>query len=237
LFLHLTLFINRYNVYEYSNEAIGCFWWCLFVFLWVGEFITAIGQITLSMSFAKWYFAADEDLEKDGVQKDVGNRYVSPRGANDEEQGAKRRVMNSALRCSLNNFWWPLRGVRKSSLSDEYHCEEPMRSEAPNINCLPPPLLVRHSHNNTLFLCSTFLSIVVSALYHHSGTAALGSLLVAIVRLMRAVLSYIQAKAQQNPVTRQSKIVKAVICCCACCLWCFEKFLQYINKNAFVQTR
>jgi len=78
---------------------------------------------------------------------------------------------------------------------------------------------------------------VVSALYHHSGTAALGSLLVAIVRLMRAVLSYIQAKAQQNPVTRQSKIVKAVICCCACCLWCFEKFLQYINKNAFVQTR
>ena len=24
--------------------------------------------------------------------------------------------------------------------------------------------------------------------------------------------------------------------CCCCCLWCFEKFLQFINKNAYVQT-
>lgn len=24
--------------------------------------------------------------------------------------------------------------------------------------------------------------------------------------------------------------------CCACCIWCFENILQFLNKNAYVQT-
>ena len=25
--------------------------------------------------------------------------------------------------------------------------------------------------------------------------------------------------------------------CCACCLWCLEKFLKFINKNAYIMVR
>lgn len=30
-------------------------------------------------------------------------------------------------------------------------------------------------------------------------------------------------------------MLKCVLCCCSCCLACVDKFVQYINKNAYIQ--
>ncbi|KAK7076338.1 hypothetical protein SK128_014359 [Halocaridina rubra] len=68
-------------------------------------------------------------------------------------------------------------------------------------------------------------------LRYHVGTLAFGSLIIAIVRMIRVILEYIDHKVRQQT---DSKIVRCIMCCCRCCLWCLEKFLKFINRNAYV---
>lgn len=74
---------------------------------------------------------------------------------------------------------------------------------------------------------------------YHLGTIAIGSLIIAIVQFMRVILEYVDRKLQKGaeeggPVTQ--KIVGFFVCCCRCCLWCLEKCLKFINKNAYIET-
>lgn len=78
----------------------------------------------------------------------------------------------------------------------------------------------------------TVIGSIVDVCWYHSGTAAFGSLLVAIVQLIRAII----AKAQKEAKAAQNKVAQAVLCCCQCCFWCLECALKFINKNAYIQT-
>lgn len=69
-------------------------------------------------------------------------------------------------------------------------------------------------------------------LRYHMGTAAFGSLIIAIIQQIRAVVGYIQKKAEEA----DNKIAKYLLCACQCCLWCLEKCMKFLNKNAYVQT-
>ncbi|CAH0553591.1 unnamed protein product [Brassicogethes aeneus] len=73
-------------------------------------------------------------------------------------------------------------------------------------------------------------SSVLRTLRYHIGTLAFGSLLVAICRMIRVMLEYIDHKLKKydNPLT------KAILCCMKCFFWCLEKFLKFINKNAYI---
>jgi len=66
---------------------------------------------------------------------------------------------------------------------------------------------------------------------YHLGSVALGSLLIALVQLLRIIFQFIenQTKDAQNDVTRC--IFKA----CQCCLYLFEKFLAFLTRNAFIE--
>jgi hypothetical protein len=33
-----------------------------------------------------------------------------------------------------------------------------------------------------------------------------------------------------------NKVGEALLCCCQCCLWIFEKIVKFLNKNAYIQT-
>lgn len=68
-------------------------------------------------------------------------------------------------------------------------------------------------------------------LRYHIGTLAFGSLIIAIVRMIRVILEYIDYQVKKRT---DSKIVQCIMCCCRCCLWCLEKFLKFINRNAYV---
>lgn len=73
---------------------------------------------------------------------------------------------------------------------------------------------------------------------YHLGTAAFGSLVIAIVQIIRAMLAYTQAKLEA--MTRSStdfvtRLAKALMCCCQCCLCCLEKVLKFISSNACVR--
>jgi len=67
---------------------------------------------------------------------------------------------------------------------------------------------------------------------YNAGTAAFGSLIIAIMATIRAVIAYIQSKAAKS----KNRIAVAVLCCIQCCLWCIEKCIKFLNKNAYIQT-
>ena len=66
---------------------------------------------------------------------------------------------------------------------------------------------------------------------YHLGTAAFGSLLIATVRSLRMILEYIKYRVKPQ----SSCLVKYTMCCFTYCLLCFDHFLKYINKHAYVQ--
>ncbi|XP_012944944.1 choline transporter-like protein 4 [Aplysia californica] len=65
---------------------------------------------------------------------------------------------------------------------------------------------------------------------YHLGSLAFGSLLIAIVQVIRTMLEYLDSKlkASENPVA------KFFMKCLKCCFWCLEKFLRFLCKNAFI---
>lgn len=67
---------------------------------------------------------------------------------------------------------------------------------------------------------------------YHFGSIAFGSLLIAFVQLFRLVLEYLNQKLRQ--VKQTNKVVKVVLMCLQTLFWCFEKWLQFLNKNAFI---
>lgn len=69
-------------------------------------------------------------------------------------------------------------------------------------------------------------------LRYHTGSLAFGSLIIAIVQLIRAALEYLDHKLRGPG--EQSQITKYLIKCLKCCFWCLEKFLKFLNKNAYI---
>uniref|UniRef100_A0A7S1BIY0 Choline transporter-like protein n=1 Tax=Corethron hystrix TaxID=216773 RepID=A0A7S1BIY0_9STRA len=50
-----------FRIYTFDQNTKYWFWFLLFSLFWTAQFILAIGQITLSICFAKWYFTEDRD--------------------------------------------------------------------------------------------------------------------------------------------------------------------------------
>lgn len=71
---------------------------------------------------------------------------------------------------------------------------------------------------------------VLRTMRYHLGTLAFGSLILTICRIIRCILEWIDHKLKKfdNPVTR------AILCCMKCFFWMLEKFLKFINRNAYI---
>ncbi|XP_056315460.1 choline transporter-like protein 2 isoform X1 [Danio aesculapii] len=68
------------------------------------------------------------------------------------------------------------------------------------------------------------------ALRYHTGTLAFGSLILAIVQVIRVLLEYLDQKLKGA----QNKFAKFLLSCLKCCFWCLEKFIKFINRNAYI---
>ncbi|NWI88755.1 CTL2 protein, partial [Pitta sordida] len=68
------------------------------------------------------------------------------------------------------------------------------------------------------------------ALRYHTGSLAFGSLILAIVQVIRVTLEYLdhRLKAAEN------KFAKFLLSCLKCCFWCLEKFIKFLNRNAYI---
>eukprot|EP00092_Neocalanus_flemingeri_P031507 GFUD01034217.1.p1 GENE.GFUD01034217.1~~GFUD01034217.1.p1 ORF type:complete len:528 (-),score=116.65 GFUD01034217.1:464-2047(-) len=78
------------------------------------------------------------------------------------------------------------------------------------------------------------LSSFARTFRYHTGTLAFGSLIIAIIKMIRLALQYIQDKLEEKGA--DNPVVKAILCLCKCCFWCLEKFMKFINRNAYILT-
>ncbi|XP_016070869.1 PREDICTED: choline transporter-like protein 4 isoform X2 [Miniopterus natalensis] len=70
----------------------------------------------------------------------------------------------------------------------------------------------------------------IRTLRYHTGSLAFGALILTLVQIARVILEYIDHKLRgaQNPMAR------CIMCCFKCCLWCLEKFIKFLNRNAYI---
>lgn len=48
--------------------------------------------------------------------------------------------------------------------------------------------------------------------------------------MIRVLLEYIDSKLKKY----DNEITKAILCCLKCCFYCLEKFIKFINRNAYI---
>lgn len=68
------------------------------------------------------------------------------------------------------------------------------------------------------------------AIRYHTGSLAFGSLILAIVQVIRVVLEYLDHKLK----AAQNSCAKFMLKCLKCCFWCLEKFIKFLNRNAYI---
>ncbi|XP_042747247.1 choline transporter-like protein 2, partial [Lagopus leucura] len=68
------------------------------------------------------------------------------------------------------------------------------------------------------------------ALRYHTGSLAFGALILAIVQLIRVILEYLDHRLKGT----KNKVAKLLLGCLKCCFWCLEKFLKFLNRNAYI---
>lgn len=71
---------------------------------------------------------------------------------------------------------------------------------------------------------------IYRSLRYHLGSLAFGSLLIAIVQMIRVFLEYLDHKLKGSG----NAVAKFLLKCLKCCMWCLEKFLRFLNKNAYI---
>jgi len=68
-------------------------------------------------------------------------------------------------------------------------------------------------------------------LRYHMGSLALGAFIVAVVQFIRYCMKYLEKQAQ----AQKNKVMVLILKGVQCCLWCFEKCIKFLNKNAYIQ--
>mmetsp|Transcript_43204 Transcript_43204/g.72014 ORF Transcript_43204/g.72014 Transcript_43204/m.72014 type:complete len:760 (-) Transcript_43204:174-2453(-) len=85
-------------------------------------------------------------------------------------------------------------------------------------------------------------SPVVSSLQrtgrYHLGSVALGAFIIALIEFVRAIISYMKAKAEQTAKSvgggTASSIVTKLFCYVECCLCCLSMIIKYISRQAYI---
>jgi len=70
--------------------------------------------------------------------------------------------------------------------------------------------------------------------WYHNGSIAFGSFVIAVVTMIRVVFEYI-VKQYEAAGMKDNVIFKIVTCCIRCVLWCLDKYVKFITKNAYIQ--
>lgn len=73
-------------------------------------------------------------------------------------------------------------------------------------------------------------SAFIRTLRYHTGSLAFGALILSLVQIARVILEYIDHKLRGS----QNAVARCIICCFKCCLWCLEKFIKFLNRNAYI---
>ncbi|KAH0549812.1 hypothetical protein KQX54_014475 [Cotesia glomerata] len=85
----------------------------------------------------------------------------------------------------------------------------------------------RGKESNSSPVCSAIGKLVS----YHLGSVACGSFLITLFKLPRLILMFLQQKFEKTKET--SVCSQCGLKSCICCFYCLEKFIRYINHNAY----
>lgn len=74
------------------------------------------------------------------------------------------------------------------------------------------------------------------AFRYHLGSLAFGSLIIAIIQFIMAILEYIKQK-MDTAGSSKAKIYQCMLSCCQCILGCIAKCMEFINRHAYIQVK
>ncbi|XP_041658402.1 choline transporter-like protein 5-A [Cheilinus undulatus] len=77
--------------------------------------------------------------------------------------------------------------------------------------------------------CPLFSSFTRTVRYH-TGSLAFGALILSVVQLVRIVLEYLEQRLRGV----NNSVPRFIMICLKCCFWCLERFLRYLNRNAYI---
>jgi len=67
---------------------------------------------------------------------------------------------------------------------------------------------------------------------YHLGSIAFGSLIIAIIQMLRVVLEYIDRKTKEAQ--GDSCLLRLTMKCCKYCMWCLEKTVKFITSLSYI---
>ncbi|XP_072114299.1 choline transporter-like protein 1 [Mobula birostris] len=76
------------------------------------------------------------------------------------------------------------------------------------------------------------LSSMRRLIMYHLGTVAKGSFIITLIKIPRMILVYIHSQLKG----KENACAKCMLKACMCCLWCLERCLLYLNRNAYIAT-
>lgn len=68
--------------------------------------------------------------------------------------------------------------------------------------------------------------------WYHCGSVSFGAFCIAVITMIRIVFEYLAA--QYDKMGHDNPLYKAVTCCIRCVLYCLDKYVKFITKNAFI---
>jgi solute carrier family 44 (choline transporter-like protein), member 2/4/5 len=73
------------------------------------------------------------------------------------------------------------------------------------------------------------------AFYYHLGSLAFGSFILAVIWTIKFILMYITAKVKAVDKNGKNRLLLWFLGCLMCYVNCFERFIKFLNKNAYIQ--
>lgn len=67
---------------------------------------------------------------------------------------------------------------------------------------------------------------------YHLGSVAKGSFLITLFKIPRLILTYMYTRLK-TAAGKGNDLADCMLKCCICCFWCLEKFIRYLNHNAY----
>lgn len=72
------------------------------------------------------------------------------------------------------------------------------------------------------------------AAWYHCGSVTFGAFLIAVITMLRIIFEYMVYQAEKMGV-KDNFVYKCVKCYIRYILWCLDKYVKFITKNAFIQ--
>uniref|UniRef100_A0A8C7UTJ3 Choline transporter-like protein n=1 Tax=Oncorhynchus mykiss TaxID=8022 RepID=A0A8C7UTJ3_ONCMY len=74
----------------------------------------------------------------------------------------------------------------------------------------------------------------IRTIRYHVGSLAFGALILTLIQIIRIILEYLDHKTRGKAGAAQNPCSRFLMCCLKCCFWCLEKFIKFLNRNAYI---